>query len=230
MLSKKSQMTPGPSKTHADVDFEAEMRELSIRFASMSSRCQGQLQRALDAFWGKSTEKMTDVERGDREIDDDEKSIDELLLRILALRHPVASDLRTVTASLKLVTDLERIGDEAVNLAESAETGPLALDHVNGRIRRMATVSEGMLDAAVSAFLERDDQAAERALRTGDVVAPAYREVVAALVHHISEHPDQAAAAIGAMNVARCLERVASHARNIAEGARFAVRDEQMPR
>ena len=86
-------------------------------FGAMAGRCREQLHRALDAFWTGSKEEMASVEAADGEIDADEKSLDALVLRVLALRQPVASDLRTFTVLFKLVTDLERIGDEAVEIA-----------------------------------------------------------------------------------------------------------------
>jgi phosphate transport system protein len=212
------------------MDFEAQMGHLREAFATMASRCRGQLKGALEAFWTRSAEQANAVKQGDREIDDDEKAIDELLLSILALRHPVASDLRMVTACFKLVTDLERVGDEAVEIARAAPAGPVGDAAVVSLLRGMATATETMLDGAIGAFLARDDAAAARVLESGNLVDTGYLQVVRDVGAYVMAHPGEAAAAIGTMSVARCLERIASHATNIASGARFAVRDEAMPR
>src|ERR1700722_16353085 len=108
-----------PTRTsHTSRDFEAELRELRAHSLAMGARCERSLQLALESFWNGSHETAGEVEKLDRQIDADEMQIDALVLRILALRQPVAHDLRFLTAALKLVTDLERIGDEAVNIAE----------------------------------------------------------------------------------------------------------------
>src|SRR5215469_14593262 len=112
--------------SHTSRDFETELRELRAHVLAMGARCERILQLGLDSFWHESTEIATEVEELDRHIDRDEMDIDALVLRILALRQPVAYDLRFLAAALRLVTDLERVGDEAVNISERAteEHGP----------------------------------------------------------------------------------------------------------
>ena len=107
--------------THTSRDFESELRELRANSLAMGARCERSLRLALEAFWGGSSELAQEVKDLDRIIDRDEMEIDALVLRILALRQPVAYDLRVLATALKLVTDLERIGDEAVNIAERSE-------------------------------------------------------------------------------------------------------------
>src|SRR4029079_8921532 len=101
------------ARSHTSRDFEAELRELRAHSLAMGARCERSLQLALEALWSGSVALAEEVEELDRHIDRDEMDIDALVLRILALRQPVAYDLRFLTAALKLVTDLERIGDEA---------------------------------------------------------------------------------------------------------------------
>src|SRR4051812_35401894 len=105
------------ARTHTSRDFEAELRELRAHSLAMGARCERSLRLALEAFWSGSARLANEVLALDRQIDGDEMEIDALVLRILALRQPVAHDLRFLTTALKLVTDLERIGDEAVNIA-----------------------------------------------------------------------------------------------------------------
>jgi phosphate transport system protein len=208
-------------------DFEAEMHAVRERFAGMAARCRGQMHLALEAFWTGSREKIGQVEAADDAIDDEEKAIDALVLRILALRQPVASDLRMLTALFKLITDLERIGDEAVDIARAAGPLPPDIGNARERLQQMADATDKMLGGAVRSFLEGDAQLAEEVLRTDDVVDGMHREILRACVALLSRHPVETAPAMGALSVAKCLERIADHATNIAEGTLFMVQADE---
>jgi phosphate transport system protein len=218
-----------PLAPHVSRDFDADMKKLREQLALMGERCRGQLRLALEAFWTGSKSKMADVEASDHAIDRDEKSIDELVLRILALRQPVAGDLRTLTATFRLVTDLERIGDEAVDIARvsapSADGAP-----IREHLQKMAREADAMVVAAMASFLAGDAAAAEQVSRADDSVDALYRQVVDDTVAFMSQHPAEVLSAMSSMNVAKCLERIADHATNIAEGTLFAIRGEPMPR
>jgi phosphate transport system protein len=206
------------------------MHTVRERFAAMAANCQGQVHLALEAFWAGSKEKSAQVEANDDAIDDEEKAIDALVLRILALRQPVASDLRMLTALFKLVTDLERIGDEAVDIARAAGSLAPGVGNTRERLRQMADTTDKMLGAAVRSFLQENAQLAEEVLRTDDAVNAMHQEILRDCVGLISQHPADTAPAMGALSVAKCLERIAAHAMNIAEGTLFAVQAEPMPR
>src|SRR5277367_2306192 len=151
--------------SHTSRDFEAELRELRANTLAMGARCERSLRLALDAFWSGSPERAAEVKELDRRIDRDEMEIDALVLRILALRQPVAYDLRLLATALKLVTDLERIGDEAVNIAERAEEGqgePKEL--ARAQLKAMADQAQQMLRDALDAFVEGDVTRAEQVL------------------------------------------------------------------
>jgi phosphate transport system protein len=215
---------------HMSDDFEAEMRLLRNRFAEMSTRCSEQVHLALDAFWTGSAEKMAQVEERDQQVDNEEKALDELVLRILALRQPVATDLRVLTACFKLITDLERVSDEGVGIANAAATGvPPAAMNLE-RLKRMAAMTEEMFASATRSFLERDEPRAKAVFEADVAIGSMYRDVIADVTAFASQHSDAAAQSLNAMNVARCLERIADHAANIAEGTRFVIHDDPMPR
>ena len=156
---------------HTSRDFESELRELRAHSLAMGARCERALQLALKAFWEGSAQLAAEVEELDRHIDRDEMDIDALVLRILALRQPVAYDLRFLAGALRLVTDLERIGDEAVNIAERAkEEHGTAKDKVRGELKTMGEQAQEMLRDALDAFVqgERDARrAGARARRRG---------------------------------------------------------------
>lgn len=216
--------------SHTSHDFDAEMRLLRGRFAEMSARCSEQIHLALEAFWTGSVEKTAAVDARDQQMDDEEKALDELVLRTLALRQPVASDLRMLTACFKLVSDLERASDEAVTIARAGATGlPPAGMHLD-HLKEMADATEQLFPAATSSFLELDERRAQRVFEADVAIGAMYRDIVAGITAFASRHSDAAAKSLSAMNVARCLERIADHAANIAEGTRLVIHDEDIPR
>ena len=214
---------------HTSRDFEAELRELRAHSLAMGARCERSLQLALDAFWTGSTERAAEVEELDRHIDRDEMDIDALVLRILALRQPVAYDLRFLTTALKLVTDLERIGDEAVNIAERAKEGHgVAKDQVKELLRKMSETAQQMVRESLDAFVDGEAARAEQVLARDDVVDRLYGEVLRTLMDFMANHPAEVPAAVRCMSVAKYVERVADHATNIAEEVIFMVRGEDV--
>jgi phosphate transport system protein len=195
----------------------------------MGARCERSLQLALEAFWSGSAETAAEVLALDRQIDDDEMKIDALVLRILALRQPVAYDLRFLTTALKLVTDLERIGDEAVNIAERAKEGHgIAKDKVRVLLKRMSEEAQQMVRDALDAFVDGEVSRAEQVLLRDDSVDDAYGEVLDAMTEFMREEPGEIPAAIRVIKVAKYIERVADHATNIAEEVIFMVRGEDV--
>lgn len=215
---------------HTSRDFEAELRELRAHALAMGARCERILQLALDAFFGRSPDSAThDIETLDRQIDRDEMDIDALVLRILALRQPVAYDLRLLSAALKLVTDLERVGDEAVNIAERTREGPgAAREQVREQLEEMSACAQEMLRDALEAFVRPDAALAEAVIARDDLVDERYAKAVEEMTAFMTSHPEEIAAGIRVIHVAKYLERVADHATNIAEEVIFMVRGEDV--
>lgn len=217
------------TSTHTSRDFESELRELRTHSLAMGARCERGLRLSLEAFWSGSRRLAAEVEELDRQIDDDEKDIDALVLRILALRQPVAYDLRFVAAALRLVTDLERIGDEAVNIAERAkeEIGS-AREMVRKDLTAMCEQAQQMLRDALEAFVHGEATRAEQVLLRDDAVDELYGDILKSLTVYMTQHPQQAAEALSVLNVSKFLERVADHATNIAEEAIFVIRGDDV--
>ncbi|HEY8073086.1 MAG TPA: phosphate signaling complex protein PhoU [Labilithrix sp.] len=216
------------ARSHTSRDFESELRELRAHSLAMGARCERSLQLALEAFWSGSVERATEVEELDRQIDADEMQIDALVLRILALRQPVAYDLRFLTTALKLVTDLERIGDEAVNISERAREGHAATGEVRQRLESMSEQAQQMVRDALDAFVEGEAARAEQVLERDDGVDAAYGDILSKMTEYMKANPDEIPAAIRVMKVAKYIERIADHATNIAEEVIFMVRGEDV--
>jgi phosphate transport system protein len=193
--------------THTSRDFESELRELRAHSLAMGARCERALQLALKAFWDGSASLAAEVEEIDRHID----------------------RLRFLAGALRLVTDLERVGDEAVNIAERAkEEHGTAKDKVRGELKTMGEQSQEMLRDALDAFVQGEATRAEQVLVRDDAVDELYGRIIRAMTDFMTQHPSQVAEAIRVIHVAKYLERVADHATNIAEEVIFMVRGEDV--
>ncbi len=217
-------------QAHTSRDFESELRELRAQTLAMGARCERALQLALRAFWEGSVEFAAEVEALGRTIDKDEMDIDALALRILALRQPVAYDLRLLTAVTRLATDLERIGDESVNIAERArgEKSSSAKQRAEGDLRGMAERAQQLLREALEAFASNEDDRADRVLLRDKTVDGLHGSIVTAMSRFISEDAKHVGEALRVIQVSKYLERVADHATNIAEQVIFIVRAEDV--
>jgi phosphate transport system protein len=214
---------------HSSRDFETELRELRAHLLAMGARCERIVGLAFDGFL-KGTQRATgEVAALDAQIDRDELEIHALILRILALRQPVADDLRFLATALRLITDLERIGDEAVNIAERAdEEDGDAKRLVADELGLMAAAALDMLHLALDAFVRGDDGQADHVLGCDDDVDGRCAAIIAAMTAWMPEHSSEVRAGLRAIRVAKYLERIADHATNVAEEVIFIVRGDDV--
>jgi phosphate transport system protein len=197
----------------------------------MGTRCEQIVALAFDAFLTGNCESMAQVAALDAEIDRHEVECHALILRILALRQPVAYDLRFLAAALRLITDLERIGDEAVNIAERAVYGDSeAMRLVVDDLTAMARGALDMLHVSLDAFLQGDDDQADSIPGRDEAIDRGCATVIATMTEWLSEHAGDVLPGLRAIRVAKYLERIADHATNVAEEAIFVVRGEDIRR
>jgi len=214
---------------HTSRDFESELRELRAQTLAMGARCEQAVDLAVEAFLTGSLVLAAQVDRIDRQIDRDEVYIDALALRSLALRQPVAYDLRLLTGALRLATDLERAGDEALNIAERAGLpATRAKQAATGELTVMGEGAHRMLRGALESFAEGDLEKAAEVIGYDDVVDQAYGRTVRAMTELIATSAEEAAGAVGVIQVSRSLERVADHAVDIAEEIIFIVQGDDV--
>jgi phosphate transport system protein len=214
---------------HSSRDFETELRELRAHLLAMGARCERIVGLAFDGFLEGTSDVVGAVTALDAQIDHDELDIHALILRILALRQPVADDLRFLATALRLITDLERIGDEAVNIAERAvkEDGD-AKRLVGNELGAMAAAALDMLHLALDAVVRGDDKQAEHVLECDDDIDRRCAAVIAAMIAYISTHAAEARSGLRVIRVAKYLERIADHATNVAEEVIFMVRGDDV--
>lgn len=219
------------TREHSSRDFETELRELRAHLLAMGARCERIVALGFDAFVAGTPESLAEASTLDAQIDRDELEIHALIFRILALRQPVAGDLRFLAAALRLITDLERVGDEAVNMAERAvaDDGG-ALSVVVDELRTMADRTRDMLHLALDALVRGDDEQASEVPGRDDEVDRQYVVVITRMTRWMSEHCAHAGDGLRAIRVAKYLERIGDHATNVAEHVVFMVRGEDLRR
>jgi phosphate transport system protein len=219
--------------THTSREFETEVRNLRTLVLAMGARCERVLELSVSAFVGDEAPETisTEVEELDRQIDQDELDIDARVLRMLALRQPVAFDLRFLTGVLKLATDLERIGDEAVNVSERAREGDgVARAASIPDVRALGEGAGRMLRGAMTAFETGDEAIARRVCESDAEIDERYHSLTQSTLELVAEHPEDVRGAIGVMKVAKYLERIADHSTNVAEEVIFIVSGQDVRR
>jgi phosphate transport system protein len=164
------------------------------------------------------------VASGDGAVNDLEVEVDDLCLKLLALQSPVASDLRRIRSILKANTDLERVGDQAVNIAQVA-IGLMALPPLRPilDVARLGELATGMLHDSMVAFADQDIALAHAVLPRDDEADAIRDSVFRVLLTHMMADPGTVERAMGLILISRCLERIADHATNIAEDLIFLV-------
>ena len=210
---------------HTDREYEAELDSLREQVLLMGARTEELLANGMRAFNERDAELARQTLRSDRQIDQLELDIDQRCLRILARRQPVASDLRFITTTMKLVTDLERMGDLGVNICERVmelnEEPPLKpwVEVVN-----MAEAAQEMLREALDAFVAGDAERAQGIVERDSKVDAYYAAIFRELLTYMMENPRNIYRATREQSIAKYLERIADHATNIAEMVVFMVR------
>jgi len=218
-------MTIEPSRhRHLSSEFEGELNALQAKLLLMASKVQGLIGNFIDALSERDSAKAESVIAADKEVDSLEKEIDELCIRILALRQPTASDLRHITTALKVVTDLERMGDLCVNIARAAieiNREPPLKHGVD--ITSMALAARDTVRRSIEAFVEENPQLAKEIVCNDLNVDRLHDQLFNQLLTHMIQSPEAIGVSTRLLFVARHLERIADHSTNIAEQVIFMV-------
>lgn len=190
----------------------------------MGELCEEAIGKATTALKEGSMEQAEKVRIADEEIDQAETDIERLCLRLLLQQQPVARDLRQISAALKMITDMERIGDQASDIAEIIITEDKSEAQDIPMIIKMSEAASKMVRDSVNAYVEKDLDLARKVMENDDVVDELFEEVKTTLINFIAENKGlQGAEAIDLIMVAKYLERIADHATNIAEWVEFSI-------
>lgn len=204
--------------------FHDELSDLKVRLLAMSGEAEAALARAVESLLERNAEKAAGVIAGDHRLDAMEVDIEDQCIRLLALQQPMARDLRMVTSALRIASDLERVGDHAVNIAQSSErlleASPIAPEP---ELVEMARMAREMLADALEAFVRGDARGGRDVCARDDKVDALHRSVFRILLTHMMEDPRNISTGMELALVSRNLERVADLATNIGEDVVFLV-------
>jgi len=203
---------------HTSKNYEMELADLKDRILHLGGTVEEMIGSAMRALVDRDSILARKVMKSDPEVDSGELEIDHLCLNLLALRQPAGSDLRFIATALKIVTDLERIGDLAVNIAERAielnEEPPLK-PYID--IPRMASSVRSMVRRALDAFVAKDAKNARAVLLADDAVDDLNVQLFRELLTYMIEEPRNVSRALRITFIAKYLERIGDHATNIAQ-------------
>jgi phosphate transport system protein len=203
--------------------FETELKNLKEQILAMGGHVEEAVEVATQALLQRKPESLKKVHELESKINREHIEVDESCLQLLARQSPLAADLRLVIAILKISTDLERMGDQAVNIAYNAKDymqGDPIKDLVD--IPRMATEVRAMVRDALDAFVRQDNDLARKVLEKDDVVDALKDKVFQDLITFMSNNPTKVGQALDLILIARNMERLGDHATNIAEDVIFA--------
>jgi len=212
-------------RAHTDREYESELQDLRERLLRMAGMVEQMIVDSVRAALYQDRELAQATIEHDIAVNRLEVDTDELCLVILAKRQPLASDLRFVTLSLKMVTDLERIGDLAVNICERAidlagHPQPWPWDN----IETMARVVRAMIRDAIQAFVDRDVDTAQRVCERDGEVDKHYWQVFRTVLELMRKQPNSVHDGIHVQSIAKFLERMGDHSTNLAEQVVFMIK------
>ena len=204
--------------------FDEQLRQLGMEMTHMGNLIEKNIQDAVQALLSQDTETARRIMAEDELVDQEQKKIENICFQLLIQQQPVARDLRTITAALKMVTDMERIGDHAADISEltiamAAVSFPLREEN----IRKMAGETIVMLLDAIDSYVNKDIDKAHSVIAHDDLVDSYFVRVKADLIEVIRENPEYGEHAADLLLVNKYLERIGDHATNIAEWVIFAL-------
>lgn len=205
--------------------FDEELKSLSKELLMMGGLVEGAIYKSVQSLLKRDNKLAEQVVAEDQKVDEMEMKVDETCLRLLALHQPIAVDLRFIAAAMKINTDLERMGDQAVNIAQSAmyvnKEPQLKQPFID--LPKMAETTQKMVRDALDALVTRNPQLAQQVLQRDDTVDSTYHKIFEELLALMKQNPQNVAPALHLLLVARNLERIGDHATNIAEDVVYLV-------
>ena len=211
--------------------YEEELRQLNTSIISMGKMIEVAIESSILALMAHDVKAADVIIRSDDAIDEKEKEIEQLCLKLLLRQQPVAAELRLVTAALKMVTDMERIGDHAGDVADllkqMCEVNVSGKDvlgaYINSQLNEMGTAIQKMLKDSIEAYINRDVDMAKKVITSDDVADGLYHEINSELIWQIQNKVTYAEQIADYLLIAKYFERIGDHATNIAEWVIFAM-------
>jgi len=211
---------------HINKQFDQDLEAIRSRMMQMGGLVESQIREAINAFIEAAPERAIKVIAADAKVNDLELAIDGELGQIIVRRQPAASDLRLILAASKIVTDLERIGDEATKIARMArdEVPAAGNSHRIVTLHHISEIAIGMLRRSLDAFARLDAVAAARVAAEDAALDEEFRAIMRQLITFMMEDPRTITACLQAVWVGKAFERIGDHAKNIAEYVIYIVK------
>ena len=204
--------------------FDKQLECLNNELISMGTLIEKAIEMAVDALINQDVEKAKIAMSFDDEVDKKEGDIESLCLRLILQQQPVASDLRTISSALKMITDMERIADHAVDISElTIEMAGLPYIKRLNHIKEMAKETTLMLISSIDAYVNKDLEKAQTVINSDDIVDELFSKVKGEIIDLIHENKENGRQATDLIMVAKYFERIGDHATNIAEWVIFSI-------
>lgn len=206
--------------------FDEQLKILNTELTQMGALCETAIANAAKALMDGNLHLCENVRSADDEIDKKERDIESLCLKLLLQQQPVAKDLRQISAALKMITDMERIGDQASDIAEIISMANITAQNDKLHIGEMARATIKMVTDSIDAFVSKDVNLAKAVIEADDTVDNLFCQVKNALIEYISANKQSGEMAIDLLMIAKYFERIGDHATNIAEWVLFSITGE----
>ena len=206
--------------------FQEQLKELNRELTRMGAACEeiiAMASRSLTEYDGTLTANVKTV---GAQIDESERTIETICLKLLLRQQPVARDLRQISAAMKMITDMERIGDQAEDIVDLIPKMEIRADEKYPKIREMAKAAQQMVTEAVDAYVKQDLDMAKKVMAHDDIVDDYFNRVKKGIIGIIAENPNEGEYALDLLMIAKYFERIGDHCTNIAEWVVFSVTGE----
>ena len=206
--------------------FDQQLEKLNVELVTMGALCEDALTYAIRALFDRESDMAERAEEAEKQIDQMEREIEAICMRLLLQQQPVARDLRVISSALEMIGDMERIGDQAADIAEIVKY----LDEEEvpnlGHLREMSDFAAGMVTASINSFVRQDLNLAKKVILDDDVVDGYFEKVKEALIGLIADGDIDGAFLLDILMIAKYIERIGDHATNIAEWVVYSITGE----
>lgn len=203
--------------------FDDELSLLNTELIKMGALCERAVRSALNVYFlGKKADAET-ANKLEKEIDSKERDIEDLCMKLILRQQPVAGDLRLISSAIKMISDMERIGDQAQDIADIAIN--INSDEINDHvhIRNMSETALSMVSKSIDAFVKKDVSTAEEVIKMDDIVDEGFDKIKEELIQAVREDNKKSEEYIDILMIAKYIERIGDHAVNIAEWVEYSV-------
>jgi len=206
--------------------FQEQLKQLNQELTRMGAACEEIIAMASQSLTDYNEELARKVSMIGAQIDEGYRTIESICLKLLLRQQPVARDLRIISAAMKMITDMERIGDQSEDIVDLIPKMERRADEKYPKIREMAKAAQEMVTEAVDAYVKQDLELAQKVMAHDDVVDDYFNRVKKGIIGIIAENPNEGEYALDLLMIAKYFERIGDHCTNIAEWVAFSVTGE----